>query len=270
MAETSLAPLKTAGGDATTPRSGRRAWRGAAPPLVLLAAWETASHTGLVSPRFLPPLENLVGSVLNETTGAELLRDLLISLKRDLLGFAIGTSVGVAAGLTLGLSRLADRIVMPWFNGLKQIALVAWIPLISVWFGFDEAAKIAFIALAACIPVVLNTVEGVRSAPLPLAEVGQALKFTRWQFVRKLYLPAAIPSVITGIHLALIYSWLATIGAEYFLAIGPGIGGLIIAGRERFHMEMVMLGVLLVGVVGYAIDRVATALERRLVWWRTE
>ena len=92
---------------------------------------------------------------------------------------------------------------------------------------------------------------------------------TRLQFVLSIYLPAAVPSLVTGLHLALIYAWLATIGAEYFMAAGPGIGGLIISGRERFEMDLVMLGIIVVGTVGFTVDRGAAWLEQKLIPWQT-
>ncbi|WFU78161.1 ABC transporter permease [Bradyrhizobium sp. CIAT3101] len=247
----------------------RTAGRGLVLPLGLLLLWEVASHSGLVNRQFLPPLEHVGVSFWEELKSGELVEALAASLRRDLLGFALGSGIGVLVGLLLGLSRIADRIFTTWFNGLKQIALLAWIPLISLWFGFDEIAKIVFIALAASIPVILNLVEGVRATSSKLVEVGEVFRFDRLQFIVYVYLPAALPSLLTGLHLALIYAWLATIGAEYFMAAGPGIGGLIIAGRERFDMDLVMLGILVVGSIGFLIDRGASWLERRLIPWRT-
>ncbi|MGY8707426.1 ABC transporter permease [Bradyrhizobium sp. 18BD] len=246
----------------------RTARRGLVLPLGLLLLWEVASHSGWVNRQFLPPLEHVGISFLEELMSGELVQALSASLRRDLLGFALGSGFGILIGLLLGLSRIADRIFTTWFNGLKQIALLAWIPLISLWFGFDEIAKVVFIALAASIPVILNLVEGVHATSEKLVEVGDVFRFNRLQFIRYVYLPAALPSLLTGLHLALIYAWLATIGAEYFMAAGPGIGGLIIAGRERFDMELVMLGILVVGSVGFLIDRGASWLERRLIPWR--
>jgi sulfonate transport system permease protein len=253
--------------NATPPAVALR--RGLVLPLLLLAAWEAGSHSGLVNPQFLPPLENVGNVAWQEVSSGELIQALAASLKRDLLGFALGAGIGVLIGLLLGLSGIADRIFTTWFNGLKQIALLAWIPLISLWFGFDEAAKVVFIALAVAIPVILNTVEGVRATPAKLLEVGKVFRFNRLQFIWSIYLPAATPSLLTGLHLGLIYAWLATIGAEYFMAAGPGIGGLIISGRERFEMALVMLGIVVVGLVGFCVDRGASWVERRLITWRT-
>jgi len=247
----------------------RRAWRGAVLPLALLAVWELASRTGMVDPRILPPIERVARTAIDQVVNQDLLGNLGASLLRDMIGFLLGTFAGLAVGTLLGLSRLADRLLMPSFNGLRQIAILAWIPLISMWFGVGEAAKVVFIMAAAFIPVVLNTHEGMRSASRQLVEVARTLTFTRWQVLTRLYLPSALPSIATGVHLALIYAWVASIGSEYFMAVGPGIGGLIIAGRERFEMDLVMLGILLLGLVGYLINRAASSFEARLLRWRT-
>ena len=242
--------------------------RGAVLPILLLAAWELTSHSGTVDPRILPPLELVAQTTFDQVVHEGLLRNLAASLLRDIAGFTLGSLLGIAVGTTLGLSRIADRLFMPSFNGLRQIAILAWIPLISIWFGVGEAAKIVFIMAAAFIPVVLNTHEGMRSASTQLIEVARTLTFTRWQLVTRLYLPSALPSIANGVHLALIYAWVASIGSEYFMTIGPGIGGLIIAGRERFQMDLVMLGILILGLVGFLINRGASAIEKRLLRWQ--
>jgi sulfonate transport system permease protein len=246
----------------------RRHLRGTVLPLLALAAWELTSHAHLVDPRIIPPPELVARTAFDQVAHQGLLRNLAASLLRDMAGFTLGSLIGVVIGTVLGLSRTADRLFMPSFNGLRQIAILAWIPLISIWFGVGEAAKIVFIMAAALIPVVLNTNEGMRSASTQLVEVARTLTFTRWQLVTRLYLPSALPSIATGVHLALIYAWVASIGSEYFMTIGPGIGGLIIAGRERFQMDLVILGILILGLVGFLINRGASVIEARLLRWR--
>jgi sulfonate transport system permease protein len=246
----------------------KRALRCTVLPVLALAAWEFASHSGMVDPRILPPLERVAWTAFDQVAHQGLLRNLAASLLRDMAGFTLGSLIGVVIGTVLGLSRSAERLSMPSFNGLRQIAILAWIPLISIGFGVGEAAKIVFIMAAALIPAVLNTNEGMRSASTQLVEVARTLTFTRWQPVTRLYLPSALPSIATGVHLALIYAWVASIGSEYFMTIGPGIGGLIIAGRERFQMDLVILGILILGLVGFLINRGASAIEARLLRWR--
>jgi sulfonate transport system permease protein len=245
-----------------------RVVRGLVLPVVLLLVWGAASHAGWVDRRILPPPEHVAHTAVDQLFHQGLLANLGASLARDMIGFVLGTLLGLVIGTALGLSRAADRLFMPSFNGLRQIAILAWIPLISIWFGVGEAAKIVVILVAALIPVVLNTHEGVRGASVQLIEVGRTLTLTRWQMISRLYLPSALPSIATGVHLALIYAWVASIGAEYFMTVGPGIGGLIIAGRERFQMDLVMLGIVILGLVGFLINHGASMIEARLLRWR--
>jgi sulfonate transport system permease protein len=248
--------------------TSRRVLRGIALPIALLALWEVSSRAGLVDPRFLPPLETIARTAWTETLDGALFAHLGASLARNLAGFVVGTAIGIAFGAALGLSRTANQMFGPTFHAAKQIAVLAWIPIISIWFGFAETAKIVFIAVAAFVPVALNTLEGVESASAQLVEVARALRFNRRQLFSRVFLPSAAPSILTGVHLALIYSWLATVAAEYFMTVGPGIGGLIIAGRERFQMDLVMLGVVILGMVGFALNHVASLFEARLLRWR--
>jgi len=243
-------------------------WNGLILPAVLILVWEAASQFGIVDARLLPSLGTIAGRAWNELAEGRLAVDIAASLVRDLTGFAIGSALGIPAGLALGLSRTLDRCVGPTFNAVKQIAVFAWIPLISVWFGVGEAAKIAFIALAAFTPVVVNTWAGARSVPRDLAEVAQVLTLSRWQRLTWLAIPSALPSIFVGLHLGLIYSWLATVGAEYFMTIGPGIGGLMTEGREHFHMDLVILGVVLLGGIGLGLNRLATVLETHVLSWK--
>lgn len=249
-------------------RQAVRVRRGLTIPVLLLIVWEVLSRTGLVDERFLPSLEDVFLTAKHQLIDNDLIGELGVSLFRNVAGFLIGSFIGIVFATLLAVSRTADALITPTFNGLKQISLLAWIPLISIWFGFGEQAKVVFVAIAAFIPVVLNTYEGMRNTPRDLIEVGRALQFTPLQRIRRILLPAALPSIATGVHLGLIYSWLATVGAEYFLAVGRGVGGLIIAGREHFDMALVMVGVFILGLVGFALNRLAAAAEGYLLRWR--
>jgi sulfonate transport system permease protein len=235
---------------------------------LLIAVWALVTHLGWVNKMILVKPEKVVTRFFSELKNGDLIGQLLASLRRDLLGFALGASAGVVVGGVMGLSGWFDRLLGPSFHAAKQVAIFAWVPLISVWFGNGETAKIVFIALAAFYPVVLNTHEGIRSVAKEHVEVARAFAFTRWQIVRRVVVPSALPSLFAGFHLALIYSWLGTIGAEYLLAPGPGIGYLMIEGRESFAMDKVLLGILVAGAVGAALNGLSSALETRLLKWR--
>jgi len=245
-----------------------RFWRGLTPPLLVLAVWQGAGLAGMTDPRLIPPPAEVAATAWRVLTDPAIFLALGASLGRCLAGFAIGGGLGLVFGLLCGLSRPADRLLGPSFHALKNVAIFAWIPLIAMWFGFGEQARIAFIALAAFTPVVLNTWEGVAGTQRQLLEVGAALRFRPWQRLARIRLPAAMPSLMTGVQLGLMHAWLATVGAEYFLAKGTGLGGVLIEGRDTFDMALVLLGVLLLGGVGLALSQVARLGGARLAPWR--
>lgn len=242
--------------------------RGWVLPLLILVVWWWAIDSGAVrSPLLVSPLAVWERAVEQVASG-ELWGALAASLQRDAWGFVFGASAGLAFGALLGASRGFERLVGPSFHTLKQISLFAWIPMLTMWFGLGEGAKIAFVAMAAFFPVVLNTCEGLRSVPRELLEVARVYEFGVWQRLRRVILPSAAPSISTGLQLSLIYTWLATLGAEYLLASGRGIGNTLVDGREHFQMDLVLFGVVVIGLVGYALNWTLAALERRLLAWR--
>ncbi len=245
-----------------------RPLRGWVLPAVLLALWWLAVQRGWSTSPLLVSPAKVWATAVDQVSSGKLFSALASSLWRDLIGFAIGASAGLLFGAALGASRLFEKLLGPSFHTVKQISLFAWIPLLSVWFGLGDTAKVAFLSLAAFFPVVLNTFEGIRGVAPELLEVARVLRFTRWQRWRHLILPAASPSIFAGIHLGLIYAWLATLGAEYLLAAGKGIGNTLIDGREHFWMDLVLFGVLVVGLVGFALNWIASRLEARALAWR--
>lgn len=243
--------------------------RGLVIPFGLIAVWDLLTRFKLVNTLLLAKPSSVVAVLVEQLQGGELFAQLAVSLQRDLIGFAFGAAGGIVVGSLMGLSRLADRLVGPTFHAAKQVAIFAWIPLISVWFGTGEPAKIVFIALSAFYPVVVNTFEGIRSVGREHVEVARVFRFTHVQVLRKVVLPGALPSIFAGLHLGLVYSWLGTLGAEYLLAPGFGIGNLMIEGREAFKMDKVLLGVIIAGAVGYGLNALSIRLEQRLTRWRT-
>jgi sulfonate transport system permease protein len=242
--------------------------RGLVVPILLIVVWYFATKLNLVNRHIVVGPEKVWASALQQLEEGAIVEPLLASLRRDGLGFLIGSSAGLVVGALMGMSRLFDRLVGPTFHAAKQVAIFAWIPLMSVWFGTGELGKVVFIALSAFYPVVLNTHEGVAGVSREYVEVARVFRFSRWQVVRKVVLPAALPSIFAGIHLALIYAWLGTLGAEYLLAAAPGIGNLMIEGRESFAMDKVLLGIIIAGGVGATLNALASSFEKHALRWR--
>jgi sulfonate transport system permease protein len=263
MADTSLR-LETALATNGERISGNaRRWRGWVFPLVALAVWwfitrhTTAEHGIATSPA------QVLHTAIDQIRSGALWRALSASLARELTGFTIGTLAGLALGALLGVSTLANRAIGPSFNTFKQVSLFAWIPLISVWFGLGDVAKVVFLSLAALVPVVAHTSDGIRAVAPEALEVARVFRYSKWQTVVYVVLPAARSSIFTGIYLALIYSWLATLGAEYLLVAGSGIGNTLVDGSEQFRMDLVVFGVIVIGLTGRTLNAVALAVQRR-------
>jgi sulfonate transport system permease protein len=241
-----------------------RDYRGLVLPVVAVLLWWLAVQQGWSQSGLLVSPAKVLDTAWDQLSSLPFWRELGASLARDVSGFAIGTGLGLILGCVLGLSPLFERLVGPSFNTFKQVSLFAWIPLISVWFGLGDVAKVVFLSLAALVPVVVNTCDGLRNVPPGLLEVARVYGFSRWQTIVGVLLPAALPSIFTGIYLALVYAWLATIGAEYLLVSGEGVGNLLIDGSEHFRMDLVLFGMVVIGVVGWTLNALARALERRL------
>jgi sulfonate transport system permease protein len=239
-------------------------YRGWVLPVAAVALWWLATNQGWSQSGLLVSPRQVWHTAVQQLSGLPFWRALASSLARDLAGFFIGTALGLLLGCVLGLSPLFERLVGPSFNTFKQVSLFAWIPLISVWFGLGDVAKVVFLSLAALVPVVVNTCDGLRNVPPGLREVARVYGFSRWQTIATVLLPAALPSIFTGVYLGLVYAWLATIGAEYLLVSGEGIGNTLIDGSEHFRMDLVLFGMIVIGAVGWALNALARMAEKRL------
>ncbi|WP_035057607.1 ABC transporter permease [Andreprevotia chitinilytica] len=246
-----------------------RDWRGFVLPVGFLVIWTAVTAAGWVNTKLIVPPSDVIAAAYKYFTSGTFFSGLGASLGRDLAGFVLGSLVGVAFGSLVGLSRWANRLAGPTFHTLKHISLFAWLPLISTWLGQGDGAKIFFVALSAFYPVALGTIEGVQGVARAQVEVARVYAFNARQLLFKLVLPAASPQIIAGLHLALIYAWLATIGSEYLLAkSGPGLGDAVIQGKTAFNVGLVVFGMLLVGLIGYALNRIALRAEARVLRWR--
>lgn len=227
---------------------------GAVLPLLVLLAWAAAVHLGLLDVRLWSSPELVLEGGWTALRDGSLVAALLASLKRDLAGFAIGAGLGLPLGLLLARVRLADRLLSPTLNATRQIALFAWVPFLSLWLGNGEVGRVAFIALASFFPVLLNSHLGAARIEARHLEVARILCLKPHRVLLKVILPSALPAILTGLRLGLIYAWLATIGAEYLFATTTGIGSLMMDARDLFRMDLVILGMIVIGGVGFLLN----------------
>ncbi|QGZ56791.1 ABC transporter permease [Paraburkholderia acidiphila] len=232
-------------------------------PGLLFLLWNVGCAHGWIAPQILPAPQRVYETFVDLAQSGELARNTLISLQRVLLGFAGGTVLGLLIGGALGLSRTLEAWVLPSFNALVQIPVLGWLPFLLLLVGVGEPLKYLLIAHAALVPVTLSTMQGFRQTPAALDEVARVFAYTRWQRIVRLVLPAAIPTLATGVRLAFTKAWLALVVVE-LVASSEGLGYLIVYGRQLFQLDLVMASVVVVGAVGLVINWLLDALERRL------
>ncbi|MFG1343893.1 ABC transporter permease [Xanthobacter autotrophicus DSM 431] len=242
-------------------------WRPWAAFAALLALWFAAHHLGWLPAKYLPSPLAVAQRLVREVTTGTLLNDLQETLRRNACGLAIGVTAGLVLGALLGVSSLVGRIVGPTVLAQRQTALFAWVPLLAMWFGGGDTGKITFIAVAAFQPVVVGTWRGISLVPATYRELSDVLLLSRWNYTRLVALPNALPMIFTGLHGAVIYAWLATVGSELFLNISPGLGGRLNEGSQLFEIDLLFLVIALFGLIGLAFNTLAERAEALLIRW---
>lgn len=232
-------------------------------PAGLLALWTLGAAQGWISAQVLPPPLFVWETLRELATGGDLWMHAWASIQRVLIGFVAGSVIGLALGTAMGLSKKAEAYLLPSFNALVQVPVLGWLPFVLLLVGIGEPLKYILIAKAALVPVALNTLQGFRQAPPALREVGRVYGYGRRQEVLEIVLPTALPTLFTGLRLGFTKAWLSLVVVE-LVASSEGLGYLIVYGRQLFQLDLVMAAVIVVGTLGYAIDRGLDAAERRV------
>jgi sulfonate transport system permease protein len=236
-------------------------------PLLLLAAWILATRAHWFSDQILVPPQAVLDALREVWDSGELQGDLKISLYRLVLGFALGSAAGVALGVLLAASRQAEIYLGPTFHVLRQVPTLSLIPMFVLLFGIGETLKIVIIVKSTIFPVAIATLEGVRNIPREYLDVGRVYRLGAWTRFRRVIFPATVPAILTGVRIALGRSWMVLVAVE-LLAADTGIGQMMEIGRQMLRLDIVMVGVIVTGLCGFAFDRALRLLERGLLPWR--
>src|SRR5258708_30546693 len=188
------------------------------------------------------------------------------SLVRAAAGFATGGSVGFVLGILVGFSRVAEAAIDRGVEMMRAIPFLAVLPLVIVWFGVGEAEKIFLVALGVAFPIYINTSLGIRQIDPKLIELGRVQGLSRLELIRRIILPGALPSILTGVRYALATAWLALVVAET-IGAQSGIGFLAMDAREFLRTDVIVLTIVIYALIGVAADAIARLLERRLLAW---
>jgi sulfonate transport system permease protein len=241
-------------------------------PLALLVIWQLVSVVGLVSARKLPPPTRVISTAATLITTdspayGTLQHALLASLGRVLAGFALGASAALALALVAGLSRRGEHAVDPLMQMVRTVPLFGLVPVFIVWFGIGQLPKLLLIALGAAIPLYLNTFAGIRGVDGKLAELGPVLGLSRWQQIRNIILPGALPLILVGLRQSLGVAWLSLVVAEQ-LNTNSGLGFMINQATQFLQNDVIFVVLLVYTILGLITDWLVRRLERRALVWR--
>jgi sulfonate transport system permease protein len=253
---------------AKPPRDPLRRWRiaGLILPLAFLALIEALVRASVL-PEHLVPAPSSIAMTLWQLGGERLGRHLGASTVRVLAGFAIGSALALLLGATMGLSRRLDALLDPAFQALRAIPSLAWVPILLLWMGIDEAPKIALVAIGAFFPVQLSVVAGIRGVDRKLIELGEVNGLSRRALFTRILLPASLPHIFTGLRTGLSLAWMFMVAAE-LIAATRGLGYLLSDGRETGRPDLVFGAILLLALLGKLSDSVLKAIETHVLSWR--
>jgi sulfonate transport system permease protein len=239
---------------------------GLAVPLALLALWQTVTALGVFERSQLPGPLDVLAACAELIARGELAGHVLASLRRVLLGFAIGAGLAVAVGTAVGLSRRTEALLGPTLQALRAIPSLAWVPLLVLWMGVGEGPKLTLVAIGVFFPVLTSLVGGIRQIDRKLVEVAVAYGLSGAGLARQVLLPAALPALLTGLRLGLAQGWLFLVAAE-LIGASRGLGFLLVDGQNSGRTDLIVLSIVLLALIGKATDALLHGAERRLLSW---
>lgn len=254
-------------------RSGLERWRGRLNglvplllPVAIVAVWQTASSLGLIGNRLMPSPVEVVLAGWDKATSGQLAVDVLASTQRALSGLLVGGSIGFLLGLANGVSKFSYALTDTTLQMLRTIPNLALIPLVILWFGIGEEAKLFLTALGVFFPIYLNTLHGVRNVDPQLIEMGRVYGMSGWTLFKRVIFPGALPSIFVGLRFSLGIMWLTLIVAES-MAASAGIGHMANQAREFMLTDVVVFALVIYALLGKLADVLAKTLESLTLQW---
>ncbi len=236
---------------------------------LVLIFWTAGSYFSLFNVYLIPPPWKVIQTAWRLILNGMLVHHMATSFSRVIAGFIVTTFFAFPMGLLVGLHKGSRAIWEPPLNFLRHIPPLATIPMLILWFGIGESAKMAIIILSGFFPIFLNTASGVANCDPKLVEVGKTLGYKPIDRLKRIILPAALPSILVGLQLGIGYSWRALVGAE-LLAAASGLGYMIIEAQQFSRTDIVVVGIIAIGILGLFIDMIFDYFCNRLMPWRKE
>lgn len=234
--------------------------------VVIALVWSVSGATGQINTVVMPSLGTVVETFCTDLVDGSLLLALGISIRRVLLGYLISALLGIGLGIIIGLSVHMQRLTNLVIQILRPIPPIAWIPLVILWMGIGEGSKVFLIFLGGFFPVLINVTDGIRYTDKKLTEVAAVMETPKLKYITQLVIPAAMPSIFTGLRVSLGSCWTCVVAAE-LVASTSGIGYMISNARNFGQMDVVIVGMLAIGIVGKIMDVILNSISRHVLAW---
>ena len=240
--------------------------------VALLVLWWVATHNGWIRDLFLPTPERIITSFSEawkgEIQGGRPLPEHFgWSLFRVFTAFALACVTAIPVGIAMGVSRIARGIFDPPVEFYRPLPPLAYLPLIVIWFGIEETAKIVLIYLACFAPLAMAARAGVKSVMIEQINAAYSLGASKWQVIRHVIIPAALPEIFTGMRISIGFGWTTLVAAE-MVAANAGLGQMVLNASNFLRTDVVIMGIFVIGVVAYAFDLLMRFVERAVVPWK--
>ncbi|MFT8315050.1 MAG: ABC transporter permease [Clostridium sp.] len=235
-------------------------------PIILLIIWQVLSDKGFIRSSVLPSPHVIYEALVDMIKSGDLFKNLYISILRVLKGYVIGAILGIVFGTLIGLFKGIEKALDLIIGFLRPIPIVAWVPVLILWMGIDEASKITIIIIGSFWPILINTIYGIKGADKKFLEVSKILEKSKLDTLIKIVFPSALPSIFTGLRIGIGSAWMSVITAE-IIAATSGIGYQISYARELSQPDVMLVGVFSIGIIGFLIDYLIKKLQILVIRW---
>jgi NitT/TauT family transport system permease protein len=240
---------------------------------ILGAAWELGAKTGILNPSILPPPSQFIPYMINGpgsagigTTQVSFGAAIADTVVRVSMGFGLGVGAALVVGTLLAATPAARLVGMPIAQTIAPIAPVAWIPLAIALIGTGSGAAIFVVFMGIFATMTLATVAALSAVPPEYVKGARVLGSRGWRLWLRVIIPAASPGLATAVRISFFAAWMSVLAGE-MAGITSGLGALVILGQQQFNMRLVMAGLVMIGVLGFAFDRILLLLRHRVLWW---
>lgn len=235
--------------------------------VVIIVIWQVASNMGLLNPLTLPSPSRILNTFITLIKKGTLQKNLLISSQRVLSGYAIAAVSAIGLGILMGLSSHFKRMTDLIIQILKPIPPISWIPLVILWFGIGEEGKVFLIFIGSFFTILVNVVDGIRRIDVKLVELSNAMVIPKLKYVFQVVIPYAAPNIFTGLRTGLGQSWMCVVAAE-LVASSTGLGYMIMYARQFGQTDVVIVGMLMIGIIGKVMDSILMFFEKKVIRWK--